>query len=71
MKHDMLYVCLTRTSKQAYANFCDIECAKPYTSYVYRYSYNNISYIGCTTDIEQKREDNTIETMTQLNSVGH
>ena len=25
MKHDMLYVALTRTSKEEYVNFCDIK----------------------------------------------
>ena len=63
MKHDMLYVCLTRTSKQEYVNFCDIQYLKPYTGYIYRYSYNNVSYIGCTIDIEkrknQHKENNT------------
>ena len=65
MKHDMLYVCLARASKQDYANFCDIECHKPYTGYIYTYSYNDICYIGCTTDIKQrlqKHRDNTTNT---------
>ena len=53
MKHDMLYVCLTGTSKQEYVNFCDIECYTPYTGYIYRYAYNNIYHIGCTTDIKK------------------
>ena len=56
MKPDMLYVCLTRTSKQEYVNFCDIQCLKPYTGYIYRCSYNNVSYIGCTTDINKRKE---------------
>ena len=56
MKHNMLYVCLTRASKQEYVNFCDIECLKPYTGYIYRYSYNNISHIGCTTDVKKRQE---------------
>ena len=57
MKHYMFYVCLTRTSKQEYVSFCDIQCLKPYTGYIYRYSYNNVSYIGCTTDIEKRKEE--------------
>ena len=57
MKHDMLYVCLARTTKQEYANFCDIQCLKQYTGYIYRYSYNNVSYIGCTTDINNRKEE--------------
>ena len=32
---------------------------RPRTGYIYRYSYNNKSYIGCTTDIEQRKEDHT------------
>ena len=54
MKHDMLYVCLTRTPKQDYVNFCDIECHKPYTGYISRCSYNDVYYIGCTTGIQKK-----------------
>ena len=30
---------------------------KPYTGYIYRYSYNNISYIGCTTDVKKRQEE--------------
>ena len=30
---------------------------RPKTSYIYRYSYTNKSYIGCTTDIEKRKED--------------
>lgn len=51
MKHVMLYVCLTRTSKQEYTNSCDTQCLNPYTGYMYR--YNSVSYIGCTIDIEK------------------
>ena len=57
MKHDMLYVALTRTSKEEYANFCNIKMNRPRTGYIYRYSYNNNSYIGCATDIEKRKED--------------
>ena len=64
----MLCVCLTRTSKHKYVEFCDIECVKPYNYYSYIHSYNNISCIGCTTDIEQIREQETIK---QLHLVGH
>ena len=57
MKHDMLYVALTRTSKEEYVNFCDIKVNRPRTGYIYRCSYNNKSYIGCTTDVEKRKED--------------
>ena len=57
MKHDMLYVALTRTSKEEYVNFCDININRPRTGYIYRYSYNNKSYTGCTTDIEKRKKD--------------
>ena len=53
MKHDMLYVALTRTSKEEYANFCNTKMNRPRTGYIYRYSYNNKPYIGCTTNIEK------------------
>ncbi len=54
----MLYVALTRTSKHEYVNFCDLnEKVKPYKGYMYRYSYNNVSYIGSTTDIKNRQEE--------------
>ena len=56
MKHDMLYVALTRTSKEQYVNFRDIKINRPRTGYIYRYSYNNTSYIGCTTNIEKEKK---------------
>ena len=56
MKHDMLHVALTRTSKEEYANFCDIKINRQRTGYIYRYSYNNKSYIGCTTNIEKEKK---------------
>ena len=57
MKHDIMYVALTRTPKEEYINLCDIKINRPRTGYIYRYSYNNKSYIGCTTDIEKRKED--------------
>jgi len=57
MKHNMLYVALTRTSKQEFVNFCDFECVKPYIGYVYRYYCNNKSYIGSTTNIKERKEE--------------
>ena len=53
----MLYVALTRTSKEEYVNFCDIEINRPRTGYIYKHYYNNKSYIGCTTNIEKRKED--------------
>ena len=57
MKHDMLYVCLIRTSKQEYVDFCDIQCLKPYTWHIYRYGYNNVPCIGCITGINKRKEE--------------
>ena len=57
MKHDMLYVALTRTSKEDYVNSCDIKFNRPRTGYIYIYSYNDKSYLGCTADIEKRKED--------------
>ena len=54
MKHDMLYVALTRTQKKEYVNFCNIGLYRPYVGYIYRYSYNGKSYIGSTTNIKQQ-----------------
>ena len=41
MKHGMLYVALTRTSKEEYVNFRDIKINRQRTGYICRYSYNN------------------------------
>ena len=57
MKHDMLYVALTRTSQEEYVNFCNMKINRPRTGYIYRYSYNYRSYISCTTNIEQRKEN--------------
>ena len=54
MKHDMLYVSLTRTKQKTIVNFCNIKCYKPYLGYIYRYSYLGKSYIGSTTDIKKR-----------------
>ena len=54
MKHDMLYVSLTRTKQKEFVNFCDIKCYKPYVGYIYRYSYLGKAYIGSTTDIKKR-----------------
>ena len=56
MKHDMLYVSLTRTSKEEYVNFCDIKIDRPRAGYIYMYFYNNKSYICCTTNIEKEKK---------------
>ena len=45
---------------QTYGNFCNIEFLKPYVGYIYRYSYNNKSYIGSTTDVEKRKEEHKI-----------
>ena len=65
MKHDMLYVALIRIPKEEYVNLCDIKINIPRTGYIYRYSYDNNSYIGCTTDIEKQQEYHT-KTMQHL-----
>ena len=38
-------------------NFCDIQCLKPYTGYIYKYSHNNVSYIGRSVDIEKRKQE--------------
>ena len=57
MKHDMLYVCLTRTRQRELVNFCDIEILKPYTGYIYGYSHDGKSYIGSTNNIKNRKEE--------------
>ena len=57
MKHNMLYVALTRTSKEEYVNLCDTKVNRQRTCYIYRYYYNDKPYIGCTTNIEKRKED--------------
>ena len=56
MKHDMLYVALTRTREKQFANFCNTETYKAYTGYIYKYTYNNKSYIGSTNNIKERKE---------------
>ena len=46
LQNNMLYVALTRTSSKEYVNFCNISTLKPYIGHIYRYSYNDKSYIG-------------------------
>ena len=55
MKHDMLYVCLAGTSKHEYVMCYAIQGLKPYAGYIYRCSYDHVSYIGCSTDIEKEQ----------------
>ena len=62
MKHDMLYVALTRTREKQFVNFCDIEIYKAYTGYIYKYTYNNKSYIGSTNNIKQRKEQHKTNT---------
>ena len=62
MQHDMLYVALTRTSKEEYVNFCEIDFLKPYVGYIYRYSHNGKSYIGSTVNIKRRKEDHKTNT---------
>jgi group I intron endonuclease len=58
----MLYVALTRTSKQEFVNFCDIALFKPYVGYIYRFVYNGRSYIGSTIDIKARKEEHITNT---------
>ena len=54
MKHDMLYVSLTRTRKKEYVNFGDISIVKPYRGSIYRVSLNGKSYIGSAKDVKER-----------------
>ena len=49
--------CLNQHFKRIITNFCDIKINRQRTGYIYRYSYNNKSYIGCTTNTEKRKED--------------
>ena len=60
MKHDMLYVALTRTREKQFVNFGDIETYKAYTGYIYKYTYNNKSYIGSTNDLQKRKEQHRL-----------
>jgi group I intron endonuclease len=53
----MLYVALTRTSKKEYVNFCDILINRPRNGFIYRYSHNNISYIGSTVNVLRRQTE--------------
>ena len=48
---------LNKNNQTRICKFCDIQCLKPYTGYICRYYYNNVSYIGCTTDINKRKEE--------------
>ena len=54
MKHDMIYVSLTRTRKTEFVIFGDISIVKPYKGSVYRASFNGKSYIGSAKDVEER-----------------
>ena len=54
MKHDMLYVSLTRRKQTSFVNFCNRKCYKPYVGYIYRYSYMGKSYTVATADIKKR-----------------
>ena len=41
MKHDMLYVCLTRTKEKQYVNFCDMSMYRPFKPYIYIHIITN------------------------------
>ena len=74
MKHDMLYVCLTRTKEKHYVNFCEMSIYKPYKAYIYRYSHNNKSYIGKTINTKKRHEEhefnNTFKFGTAIKRIG-
>ena len=69
MKHDMLYVSLTRTSAKEHVNFCKVSILKPYTGYIYRYSINGKSYIGSTRKTIKERQEEH-KTVTKRLSLG-
>ena len=56
MKHDMLYVALTRATNFDNVNFCDIEQYTPYTGCVYLYESGGLFYIGSALDLETRRQ---------------
>jgi hypothetical protein len=58
----MLYVALTRTSKNEYDNFCKINSLKPYVGYIYRYSLTGNSHIGSTVDSKRRKDDHKTNT---------
>ena len=57
MKHDMLYVALTRATDFNNVNFCEIEQYNPYSGCVYSYDYGGRFYIGSTTNLEKRRRE--------------
>ena len=65
MKHNMLYVSLTRTRKQEYVNFGDISIVKPYKGSVYRVSFNGKSYIGSANDVKERWAEHKTRGRTQ------
>ena len=57
MKHDMLYVALTRARNKAQVNFCNINTYKPHTGYIYSYELRGLFYIGSTKDLKKRKQE--------------
>ena len=57
MKHDMLYVALTRTMNKSQVNFCNINNYRHHTGYIYSYEFKGLFYIGSTKDLKKRKHE--------------
>lgn len=57
MKHDMLYVALTRARNKTQVNFCNIHTYRPHTGYIYSYEFKGLFYIGSTKDLKKRKQE--------------
>jgi hypothetical protein len=57
MKHDMLYVALTRARCKAQVNFCNIHNHRQHTGYIYSYEFKGLFYIGSTKDLKKRKQE--------------
>jgi ATP-dependent exoDNAse (exonuclease V) alpha subunit len=53
----MLYVALTRTTKQDNVSFCEIETDLIHTGYIYGYELNGKFYIGSTKNLNKRKQE--------------
>ena len=57
MKHDMLYVALTRAKNKAQVNFCNMNNYRHHTGYIYSYEFKGLFYIGSTKDLKKRKQE--------------
>ena len=62
MSSKMLYVAMTRTTKNAHINFCNIKNYKHHTGHICSYEHHGQNYIGSTTDVNKRKQEHRTST---------